>query len=118
MAILNVPILNGWFQMVPTILIQNIQNDRFSLGYFYIVMHFMHSISSSLANKTLDTLNRVVSTYLPLYLLGCSKASQPVGTVSFITKRFQIHLSEPLPFPTWAKFARILDSPSGDWLQR
>ena len=39
--------------------------------FFNIVMHFMYSISSSLANKTLDTLHNVVSTYLPLYLLGC-----------------------------------------------
>ena len=30
----NVLILNGWFQMVPTIWNQNIQNGRFSLGCF------------------------------------------------------------------------------------
>ena len=31
-------------------------------------MHFMYSISSSLANKTLDTLHNVVSTTLPTWL--------------------------------------------------
>ena len=50
--------------------------------FFNIVMHFMYSISSSLANKTLDTLHNVVSTYLPLHYLVVSKASQPVGTLA------------------------------------
>ena len=54
------------------------------LNYFFkdhMVMHSMYSSSGSLANKTLDTLHNVVSTYLPLYHLVVSMASQLVGTI-------------------------------------
>ena len=54
------------------------------LTYCIYTITFVYSVSSSLANKTLVTLHNVVSTYLPLYLLGCSKASQPVGTTVYI----------------------------------
>ena len=57
-------------------------DDLLSFAFFYDEKKIY---SLHLANKTLDTLQNVVSTYLPLHYLVVSTASQPVGTNTIVS---------------------------------